>query len=377
MARQRHASSHTTAAYRDTFKLLLTFATATTGRAPSNLQIADLDAPMISAFLDHLETGRGNSARTRNARLAAIRSLFSYAALRHPEDAAVIQRVLAIPTKRFERAIVTYLTDPEIDALLDAPDQGTWTGRRDHALLALAIQTGLRATELTTLKLHDTHLGTGAHVSCIGKGRKQRITPLTKDTVTTLENWLKDRGGVPADPLFPTRSGTAITRDALERRVTKHAATAALACPTLAEKKISPHVLRHSAAMRLLNAGVDTTVIALWPATKALPQPRSISTPTSHSRNARWPEPRRSALLQGATSPPTRSSPSWRTCDYADATRWLADEPAGRLHTGILDSTRGSSTRRCPEPRGGFCPLPQLARSALIRTVVSLPGYSA
>jgi integrase/recombinase XerD len=264
LARQRHASSHTTAAYRDTFKLLLTFAAATTGRAPSSLQITDLDAPMISAFLDHLETERGNSARTRNARLAAIRSLFSYAALRHPEDAAVIQRVLAIPTKRFERAIVTYLTDPEIDALLAAPDQATWTGRRDHALLTLAIQTGLRATELTTLTLQDTHLGTGAHVNCVGKGRKQRITPLTKDTVTTLKNWIKDRGGLPADPLFPTRLGTAITRDALERRVAKHATTAALACSTLAEKKISPHALRHTAAMRLLNAGVDTTVIALW-----------------------------------------------------------------------------------------------------------------
>ncbi|ASW55300.1 tyrosine-type recombinase/integrase [Plantactinospora sp. KBS50] len=264
LARQRHASSHTTAAYRDTFKLLLTFATATTGRAPSHLQIAHLDAPMISAFLDHLETERGNSTRTRNARLAAIRSLFSYAALRHPEDAAVIQRVLAIPTKRFERAIVTYLTDPEIDALLAAPDQATWTGRRDHALLTLAIQTGLRATELTTLTLQDIHLGTGAHVNCIGKGRKQRITPLTKDTVTTLKNWINERGGLPTDPLFPTRSGTAISRDALERRVTKHAATATLACPALAEKKISPHVLRHTAAMRLLNAGVDTTVIALW-----------------------------------------------------------------------------------------------------------------
>jgi integrase/recombinase XerD len=264
LARQRHASNHTITAYRDTFKLLLAFAAGSTGRAPSALQIADMDAPLIGAFLDHLETTRGNSPRTRNARLAAIHSLFRYAALRHPEDAAVIQRVLAIPAKRFSRAIVTYLTEPEAEALLTAPDQATWTGRRDHALLTLALQTGLRATELTTLTLGDAHLGAGAHVSCTGKGRKQRITPLTSGTVATLKNWLKERGGTPADPLFPARTGTPLSRDALERRVAKHAATAAKSCPALAGKKISPHVLRHTAAMRLLNAGVDTTVIALW-----------------------------------------------------------------------------------------------------------------
>ncbi|WP_424533564.1 tyrosine-type recombinase/integrase [Sphaerisporangium viridialbum] len=264
LIRQRHASDHTIAAYRDTFKLLLAFAEPRTGHAPSELRIADLDAPVIGAFLDHLETERGNGARTRNARLAAIHSLFRYAALRHPEDSAVIQRVLAIPTKRFDRAIVTYLTDPEIDALLAAPDQTTWTGRRDHALLALAIQTGLRATELTTLTNSDVHLGTGAHVSCTGKGRKQRVTPLTNATATTLKSWMNEREGPPTDPLFPTRTGTPMSRDAFERRVAKHAATAAFSCPALAEKKISPHTLRHTAAMRLLHAGVDTTVIALW-----------------------------------------------------------------------------------------------------------------
>ena len=264
LARQRQASPHTIAAYRDTCKLLLAFASQHTGSKPSSLRIADLDAPMIGAFLDHLEHDRGNSPRTRNARLAAIHSLFRYAALRHPADAAVIQRVLALPPKRYDHAIITYLTEPEISALLAAPDQATWTGRRDHALLALAIQTGLRASELTSLTISDTHLGAGAHISCLGKGRRQRITPLTAGTVTILATWLAERSGHPGDPLFPTRQGTPLSRDALERRVTRHAAAAALTCPALAEKAISPHVMRHSAAMRLLNAGVDTTVIALW-----------------------------------------------------------------------------------------------------------------
>jgi site-specific recombinase XerD len=264
LARQRQVSGHTIAAYRDAFKLLLAFAEQQTGKPPSCPDIADLDAPLIGAFLSHLETGRGNSARTRNARLAAIHSLFRYAALRHPEDAAVIQRVLAIPPKRFDQALITYLTEAEITALLAAPDQATWTGRRDHALLMLACQTGLRATELTRLTVGDAHLGTGAHVSCLGKGRKQRITPLTTATVAILGAWLGERAGLPAGPLFITRRGTPLSRDALERRIAKHAATAALSCPTLHEKKVSPHVLRHSAAMRLLNAGVDTSVIALW-----------------------------------------------------------------------------------------------------------------
>lgn len=261
---QRQSSSHTIAAYRDTWKLVLGFASGQLHKPPSQLAIADLDAPLIGAFLGHLETVRGNSAATRNARLAAIHSLFRYAALRHPEDAAVIARVLAIPPKRSDRTLITYLTEDEITALLAAPDRATWTGRRDHALLMLACQTGLRATELITLTIGDTHLGTGAHISCTGKGRKQRITPLTSSTVRVLRVWLAERGGLPADPLFPTRRGTPLSRDALERRVAKHAATAATARPALREKKISPHVMRHSAAMRLLNAGIDTSVIALW-----------------------------------------------------------------------------------------------------------------
>ena len=264
LTRQRQASGHTIAAYRDVFRLLLIFTEQRTGKAPSNVDIADLDASLIGAFLNHLETDRGNSVRTRNARLAAVHSLFRYAALRHPEDAAVIQRVLAIPPKRFDRTLITYLTEEEIAAVLAAPDRSTWTGRRDHALLMLACQTGLRVTELTRLTLSDVHLGTGAHVSCLGKGRKQRITPLTTATATVLRGWLAERGGMPDDPLFITRRGAPLSRDALERRVAKCTATAAASCPTLREKKISPHVLRHSAAMRLLSAGVDTSVIALW-----------------------------------------------------------------------------------------------------------------
>jgi integrase/recombinase XerD len=245
LIRQRQASEHTIAAYRDTFKLLLAFAERETGSAPSQLRVADLDALLVSAFLDHLETVRGNGVRTRNARLAAVHSLFRYAALRHPEDAAVIQRVLAIPPKRFDRVIITYLSEAEADALLAAPDLSTRAGRRDHAMLATALQTGLRASELVSLQANDVHLGTGAHVSCLGKGRKQRITPLTASTVTVLKNWLEERAGLPAGPLFPARAGTPLSRDALERRLAKHAATAAKACPALTEKKISPHVMRH------------------------------------------------------------------------------------------------------------------------------------
>jgi site-specific recombinase XerD len=214
--------------------------------------------------LDHLEHVRGNSVRTRNARLAAIHSLFGFAALRHPEHADDIRRVLAIPPKRADQTIVTYLTDTEVQALLAAPDRGTRAGRRDHALLCLAVQTGLRASELTSLTCQDVHLGAGPHISCRGKGRKDRITPLTRRTVTVLRAWTIERAGSPADPLFPTNRGGPMSLDSLAQRLTVHVATATLTCPSLASKNVTPHVLRHSAAMRLLHAGVDTTVIALW-----------------------------------------------------------------------------------------------------------------
>jgi integrase/recombinase XerD len=264
LLRQRQASPNTIAAYRDTFKLLLAFAEQRTGNPPSRLALDDLDAPLIAAFLDHLEQTRRNSARTRNARLAAVHSLFRYAALHHPEHSATIQRVLAIPPKRFDRTIVVYLTDEEVHALLAAPGRNTWIGRRDHAMLATMIQTGLRVSEITALTVDDLHLNTGAHLSCVGKSRKQRITPLTTTTVALLQAWAAERGGGPADPLFPTRTGARLSRDALERRITKHAAAAALSCPSIDAKAVTPHTLRHTAAMRLLDAGVDTTVIALW-----------------------------------------------------------------------------------------------------------------
>jgi integrase/recombinase XerD len=264
LIRQRQASPNTIAAYRDAFKLLLAFVAQHSGKAPSQLDVADLDAETIASFLDHLEHDRHNSVSTRNARLAAIRSLFRFAALRHPEHAAVIERVLAIPSKRFDRALIDYLTDLEIDALLAVPDPTTWTGRRDHALIALAIQTGLRLSELIGLRCGDLHLGTGAHVACHGKGRKDRITPLTRDTLGVLHGWLTERAGQPDDPLFPSRRGSPLSRDAIERRLAIYTTRAAAGCPTLHSKKISAHVLRHTAAMRLLHAGIDTSVIALW-----------------------------------------------------------------------------------------------------------------
>jgi integrase/recombinase XerD len=264
LTRQRHASGQTIAAYRDTWRLLLTFAAARTGKQPGQLDIADLDAPLIGSFLDHLEHVRGNSPRTRNARLAAVRSLFSYAALRHPEHAESIARVLAIPAKKHEKALVTWLTEPEVSALLAAPDKATWAGRRDHAMLALAAQTGLRVSELTGLTCGDVHLGAGPHVSCHGKGRKERITPLTKNTIAVLRAWLAERHRDPGQPLFPNRTGGRLSRDAVEKRLAQHVTTASAARPSLAAKHVTAHTLRHTAAMRLLHAGVDTSVIALW-----------------------------------------------------------------------------------------------------------------
>jgi integrase/recombinase XerD len=264
LVRERHASPHTIAAYRDTLRLLLGFAAERCGRQPSMLDVGDMDASTVAAFLDHLETERGNSARTRNARLAAIHSLYRYAALRHPEHAQDIQRVLSIPPKRTDRALVTFLDREEIDALLAAPDRSTWTGRRDHALLLTAIQTGLRASELTALNVSDVQLGDAAHLTCIGKGRKQRVTPLTTTTAAVLRVWLAERAGHPNDPLFPTIRGRRLSRDGLERRLATHIDHAARRCQSLRDKTVTLHTLRHTAAMQLLHAGIDTTVIALW-----------------------------------------------------------------------------------------------------------------
>jgi len=264
LIRQRQASPHTIAAYRDTWRLLLEFLAQRERKQPWQLDLADVDAPLITAFLQHLEAARSNTVATRNARLAAIHSLFRYAALHAPEHAAQISRVLAIPPKRHDRAIVSFLTAVEIDALLAAPSRATWLGRRDHALLLLAVQTGLRVSELTGLTVGAVHLGTGSHVRCHGKGRKDRATPLTTQVAKVLGVWLDERVGQPSDPLFPTRTGHRMSRDAVERLVRRHATTAATGCPTIAAKSVSPHTLRHTAAMALLRAGVDTSVISLW-----------------------------------------------------------------------------------------------------------------
>ena len=264
LVRERAASPHTVCAYRDTWRLLLGFAADRTGKPPCELELADLDATLISAFLDYLEQKRASTPRTRNARLAAIRALFRYAALRHPEHAASIARVLAIQPKRFERAIVNSLSETEVAALLATPDITRWVGRRDRTLLLLAVQTGLRLSELIDLRLGDLHLGTGAHVVCHGKGRKDRVTPLTSTTVRVLREWLAERHAELTTPLFPTRSGNPLSRDAVEHRLAIYSRIAAHACPSLVTKNVTPHTLRHTAAMRLLEAGVDTTVIALW-----------------------------------------------------------------------------------------------------------------
>lgn len=264
---QRQASANTISSYRDTFRLLLRYASQRTGTAPCALDIGELDAPLIGAFLTYLEVERGNSVRTRNARLAAIHSLFAWAALRHPEHSATISRVLAIPAKRYERNVVTYLTPEEAAALLSAADRSTWTGRRDHAMLALTLQTGLRMSELTALTCADVTIrgkGKGSHVHCTGKGRKERSTPLTTETVAVLRVWLAERGQDPSGSLFPTRTGGRLSRDGVEHRINSYATKAARTCPSLASKTVTAHTLRHSAAMRLLESGVDTTTIALW-----------------------------------------------------------------------------------------------------------------
>jgi len=264
LLRQRHASPHTIAGYRDSFRLLLNFAAQRLGKAPSDLLIDDLDAPFIGEFLQHLETDRGNSARTRNTRLAAIHSFFRYVALTEPAHALHCQRVLAMPSKRFERKLIEFLNRTEIEALLAAPDPSTWIGRRDRTLLLVAIQTGLRVSELIGLRRQDVILGSGAHLRCEGKGRKHRSTPLRRDAQTMLRAWLQRQPAQPEDRVFPSIRGGPLSRDAVEWLVAKHTATAQQHCPSMKRKKITPHVLRHTAAMELLQNGVDRSVIALW-----------------------------------------------------------------------------------------------------------------
>jgi site-specific recombinase XerD len=264
LTKQRHVSPRTIASYRDSLKLLLGFAQQQTGTPPTTLDWTDLDAELIASFLDHLENHRHNSPRTRNLRLTAIRSLFAFAALPHPEHAELIQRVLAVPAKRFDKRFIAFLTAAEIAVLVDAPYTGRWEGRRDRALLLLAVQTGLRVSELIGLDCGDVTFGDGASIRCLGKGRKRRAVPLTTATQAALRVWIAERNGRDDQPLFPTRSGRRLSVDAVERLVRLHAATAARTCPTIRPKQLHPHVLRHSCAMSLLQAGVDITVIALW-----------------------------------------------------------------------------------------------------------------
>jgi integrase/recombinase XerD len=260
---QMEASANTIAGYRDTFRLLLRFASEQTGKPPTRLRIEDLGVDPIGEFLLHVETTRRNGARSRN-RLSAIRSFFRFVAISEPAHLLHCQQVLAMPDKRYDKRSVTYLDRDEIAALLAAPDRSTWSGRRDHAMLVVALQTGLRASELIGLRCRDVVLGRGAHIRCDGKGRKERCTPLRRDTVGLLERWLKEQRGSGDDPIFPSIRGDRLSRDALEHLVRKHSQTAAAACPSLASKRVSPHVLRHSTAMELLQHGVDQTVIALW-----------------------------------------------------------------------------------------------------------------
>lgn len=264
LLRQRDASPNTIASYRDSFSLLLRFARDRLGKAPADLALDDIDAPLIAVFLDHLEQDRGIGPRSRNARLSAIRSCFRYLSFRVPERAGLIQRVLAIPQKRCDKDLVGFLTRPEYEALLAAPDPGTWIGRRDHAILLVALQTGLRVAEIVGLQIEQLTLSNHACLRCRGKGRKERLIPMTRQTVTTLRLWLKERGGGPSDRVFLSRWGGALSRDAVEKLVAKYAKMASEKCPSLAEKWVTPHVLRHTNAVELLQAGVDRAVIALW-----------------------------------------------------------------------------------------------------------------
>jgi len=264
LMKQRQASPHTISSYRDTFRLLLRFTQRRLNKPPSRLDFEEIDAPLVAAFLEDLEKSRSITPRTRNLRLTAIRSFFRYVSYEEPSCANQIQRVLATPSKRYTRPLVHFLERSEIDALLAAPDQTTWLGRRDHAFLLVAVQTGLRLSELTSLRRSDVTLSSGAHVCCVGKGRKERCTPLAKTTVTVLRAWLEEPPRQNTDMLFPSVHGRRLSADGVEDLLEKHVTVASKICPSLQKKRITPHVLRHTAAMELLQAGVDRAVIALW-----------------------------------------------------------------------------------------------------------------
>jgi len=319
LLRQRRASPHTIASYRDSFRLLLKFAGQRLGKTPSTLTLEELDAPFIVTFLHHLEQERGNSPRTRNARLAAIRSFFSYIAFEEPQYSALIQRVLVIPSKRYERKLIHFLCRPEVEALLSAPDLDTWAGRRDRALLLLAVQTGLRVSELVGLDCADLILSDGAsYIRCHGKGRKERLTPLRKRASTVLHSWLRERNGRANEPLFPSARGSRLSRDGVEHLLAKHVATASTQCPSLKAKRISPHVLRHSAAMDLLQHGVDRSVIALWLGHESIETTEIYLHADMNLKDRCWPKPPLGMCHQGVTALTTASWLSWKASDYAE-----------------------------------------------------------
>lgn len=263
---QRGASAHTIAAYRDTWRLLLAYLSDHRNLRPAAVEITDLDAGTVTGFLTYLETGRGNSAATRNARLAALHAVFGYAAYLHPEHADLIGRVLAIRTKNTAQTQVSYLTDAEVDALLAAPRTTRWAGRRDRLIILTLVTTGLRVSELTQLRWADLQLSRPAHAACHGKGRKDRITPLNPDTSISLQAWKdENRSPAPASAVFTAQgTGRPMSTDAVAQRLRVHAAAAAITCPALATKTVTPHMLRHTTAMRMLAAGIDTATISLW-----------------------------------------------------------------------------------------------------------------
>lgn len=264
LMQQRQASPHTIGSYRDTFRLLLHFAQVRTGKPPSQLAFEQIDAPLIAAFLEDMENGRGIAARSRNLRLTAIRSFFHYAAFEAPAHSEQIQRVLAIPSQRFTRAQVGFLTRPEVEALLAAPDPHTWSGRRDHAFLLLAVQSGLRLSELTGVRRDAVTLDMGAHIRVLGKGRKERATPLTKQTAAVLKAWLREIPDRADAAVFPSARGGRLSADGVQYLLAKHVVIASKRCPSLQQRRVTPHMLRHTTAMELLQAGMDRAVIALW-----------------------------------------------------------------------------------------------------------------
>jgi integrase/recombinase XerD len=261
---QRQASRHTIASYRDTFRLLLGFAEKRLKRTPADLALTDIDPPLVLDFLDHVEQTRGNRVRTRNLRLTAIRSFMKFVAGRDPGTLASVQRVLAIPTKRFDRPLVGFLTRDEIDAILAAPSIDHWSGRRDRVLFGTLYNTGARVSEIIGILRRDLSLTTSPFVQLHGKGRKDRSVPLWRTTATALQQWLSTLPASADQPVFPNRAGSAMTRSGVQDRLDRAVRTAAGHCPTLRDRRISPHLVRHSTAMHLLQAGVDLTVIALW-----------------------------------------------------------------------------------------------------------------